>query len=728
MIIRFRLHKIQYRFLLQVLLFLITGALLGGILYATRMALSSYTSFDSEFRYINKLVEKSYAEYTGFRAVAEDDPDFFNSDQNRNTLAFSSNVAQFRDTLNGLYSIPYLKRRADIQNLRDTVNDAIEMYQSVFGNYILAIKERGIYDHGSLAQFRSLSGQLLSPLSPAIDPDLYSKVMELKELETAYLYNNKISAYYSILEILEWIGYYSFPEDDDTDLSADIGAAVNKYTTQLNRIEKTFQRIGSAGRQSGLIFEMDLAYQNLTSTISRLTGSIQKASRTLRTVVISSGIFLGILIVALYILILIRFGMKVSAPLNELIDFTFNLSKGKLQQEILTENMPYEFGQLEANLNNLRKSLIEKREFVDDLLKQKFLADISLQGKHDMFGKTLLALKENMRKTRDEQLKYAQENDHRQYLNEGLAKFADILRSTGNDMTLLGDKFIRELVKYLDAIQGGLFMISEEDPEIMNLVATFAYNRKKYIKRSIGIGEGLVGACALERKSIHLTEIPDDYIEITSGLGDSPPRNLLLLPVLHEETLIGVVEIASLRKFDDVQIELGESIASSLAATIIATQVNTKTSELLAKSQQQAAEMAEQEEEMRQNMEELKATQEESQRREEELEGILSAIDQSFYVLEYDKDGLVIKVNQKLLFLLNQHADNIIGKSHQEIFGKGTKVDSLLFANISEGNSVELIEKVTINKKPTVLKNTFSPIRSKTGETHRILNIMTINY
>jgi PAS domain-containing protein len=197
---------------------------------------------------------------------------------------------------------------------------------------------------------------------------------------------------------------------------------------------------------------------------------------------------------------------------------------------------------------------------------------------------------------------------------------------------------------------------------------------------------------------------------------------------MHEGTLIGVVEIASLKEFQKHQIELGESVSSNLAATIITTRVNTRTAQLLEKSQQQAAEMAEQEEEMRQNMEELKATQEESVRREEELEGILNAIDQSFYVLEYDIEGCITRVNQKVLYLLNLDADKVIGKRHIEVFGKGSKADSLLFASISEGKVVELVEKVKINNKAVEITNTFSPIRSKSGETLRILNIMTTNF
>jgi PAS domain-containing protein len=445
-------------------------------------------------------------------------------------------------------------------------------------------------------------------------------------------------------------------------------------------------------------------------------------------VVILFGIIAAFIVSLLYILLILQLLNKIQPPLKNAVIFIQNLAKGKLANQQLSIEVPYEFSVINESLNKLDAAWKEKKTFVDDLLKQKFKADITLQGKNDTFGKTLLALKENMRKAREEQLEHAKENDLRRYHNEGVAKFAGILRMASDDLTKLADAFIREIVKYLEAIQGGLFLIDEEEETKLNLIASFAYDRKKYISKIIEVGEGLVGTCAVERKTINLTEIPEEYIEITSGLGDAPPNNLLLLPVMQELTLIGVVEIASLKKFEKHQIELGETIASNLAATIITARVNTRTAQLLEKSQQQAAEMAEQEEEMRQNMEELKATQEESVRREEELEGILSAIDQSFYVFEYDIEGIITRVNQKVLYFLNLDSDKVIGKSHAEIFGKGSKVDSLMFAGISEGKVVELEETVDIDNKKIKIKNTFSPIRSKSGETLRILNIMTTNF
>jgi methyl-accepting chemotaxis protein len=151
------------------------------------------------------------------------------------------------------------------------------------------------------------------------------------------------------------------------------------------------------------------------------------------------------------------------------------------------------------------------------------------------------------------------------------------------------------------------------------MAACFAYDRKKFLQKKIATGEGLVGRCYQEQEKIFLTEIPDDYIKITSGLGDDNPKCLLLIPLVYNNVIHGIIEIASFNVYRPFEIEFIERISESIAATISSVKANIQTSSLLEQSQQQAEEMAAQEEEMRQNMEELRATQEQSARREEDL-------------------------------------------------------------------------------------------------------------
>src|SRR5690606_9000781 len=110
---------------------------------------------------------------------------------------------------------------------------------------------------------------------------------------------------------------------------------------------------------------------------------------------------------------------------------------------------------------------------------------------------------------------------------------------------------ISNVVKYVKAKVGGLFILEEEEDgsSHLQLQACYAYDRKKFISKRLEVGEGLVGQAYLEGQSVYLTEVPDEYMIITSGLGDTSPRSLLIIPLRTNERIEGILELASLNEF-----------------------------------------------------------------------------------------------------------------------------------------------------------------------------------
>ena len=141
------------------------------------------------------------------------------------------------------------------------------------------------------------------------------------------------------------------------------------------------------------------------------------------------------------------------------------------------------------------------------------------------------------------------------------------------------------------------------------------------------------------------------------------------MPLLLEDVTLGVLEIASLKRFDTYEIEFVNSLAESIASAVSTVQMNMRTSQLLEQSQDQASEMAKQEEIMRQNMEELQTTQEESARRESEISGILNGIHNSAHVAEFNMDEELISINDKFLQLLESQRTQLLGKEIPRDYG-----------------------------------------------------------
>jgi len=323
-----------------------------------------------------------------------------------------------------------------------------------------------------------------------------------------------------------------------------------------------------------------------------------------------------------------------------------------------------EIGRIVRPLNTVIEGIDRVTIFANEIGNNKLDNSFTPLGPNDKLGITLLNLKNYLKDKLAEEEKRKVEDERRIWVNTGLAKFSDILRQNNANLQLLSDSIVQNLVNYLDANQGGLFLLNDDknDEPHLELVSSFAFNRKKAKKKTILIGEGLVGNCVVERHSVYLKEVPENYIEIASGLGDAPPRSLLIVPLKLEDNVFGVVEIASFHEFLPHHIEFVEKIGESIASTLSAVKNSIRTNELLDQSQQQREAMLAQEEEMRQNMEEMQATQEEMARKTLEMEGVTSAINESLLYGELDEHGIFIASNANL--------QNSLGYSKQELEGK----------------------------------------------------------
>lgn len=271
-------------------------------------------------------------------------------------------------------------------------------------------------------------------------------------------------------------------------------------------------------------------------------------------------------------------------------------------------------------VENLQKS----SGFIDKIAGGEY--DVEWEGmEKELLDKNQNNLAGNLLKMRDKMKKAKDEDGIRIWATEGHSKFASITRKHENQEEMFSE-FVIELVKYLNMNLGMLFVktMSEEaeqaDEVTLKLEASYAYGRKKYLEKQLKPGQGLSGQVFLEGKSTHLKKVPEDYLRIKSGMGESLPKAILIVPVKHNEDTVGVLEMASFQPIEQYQIAFVEEITTILASAIVNSQASVITRNLLKTTQEQAEVLRMQEEEMRQNMEELEATQEEMRRQNAELE------------------------------------------------------------------------------------------------------------
>jgi methyl-accepting chemotaxis protein len=337
--------------------------------------------------------------------------------------------------------------------------------------------------------------------------------------------------------------------------------------------------------------------------------SFKKFSYFMSFILVLASIIIGI--------VLIR---SLANPINKTKDILLQMSKGILPKNKLKEGND-EVGQMSFALNSLVQGLKDISDFTGAIGKGNFDKAFTPLSEGDTLGHSLLEMREELKKAKAEEEKRQEEIQERNWASQGVALFSDILRKNNDNLEVLSYEIISNMVRYTNSNQGGIFIVNDNDRSnvFLELSACYAFDRQKFLKKRIEVGEGLVGRCYQEQERIFLTDIPDNYIKISSGLGDNNPTSLLLIPLAYNDNIFGIMEVASFNVYKDFEIEFIERIGESIAATISSAKANIQTALLLEQSQQQAEEMSSQEEEMRQNMEELRATQEQSARREEEL-------------------------------------------------------------------------------------------------------------
>jgi CHASE3 domain sensor protein len=211
----------------------------------------------------------------------------------------------------------------------------------------------------------------------------------------------------------------------------------------------------------------------------------------------------------------------------------------------------------------------------------------------------------------------------RGWATHGQALIGDILSTENAELTQLTYAIVSTLVKYLGANQGGLFVVNrglDQQQVHLALAASYAYGEKRLEERTLQPGESLVGQVYLEKATMHIDDLPENYSPIASGLGQASPRTLLIVPLKLNQEVFGVMELASLGAFAPYQVAFVESISENIAATLANVQNAERNRQMLHEAQVMNEQLRSQEEEMRQNMEELMATQEEMARKQAELE------------------------------------------------------------------------------------------------------------
>lgn len=293
-------------------------------------------------------------------------------------------------------------------------------------------------------------------------------------------------------------------------------------------------------------------------------------------------------------------------PLDRITHLFGQLSRGEFPDFKAKETRD-EIGDLEKSLEKHVSNLKNIAAFTRSMATGDFTGHYQNLSNEDELGDALNSLKGSLKESLEDAVARRLEEENRTWSAQGLAKFSSLFREAEDNLQVLSGVVMRELVNYTEADVGALFITMEEgsgDP-YLEISGSYAFDREKQIHRSFKFGEGLVGRAALEKELIYVTDLPSDYIRIRSGLGEDAPSSILLVPVMLDQQVLGVMELASLGEIPVHQTDFIRQMADALATTLAKVKANMQNRELFEKTKNQAEALASQEKVYRKNMEQL---------------------------------------------------------------------------------------------------------------------------
>ncbi len=661
--------------------------------------------------FINNLNNQQLAEKNFLLSEAESKTFFETGESNYHKQAeqlFLVNDKIIDDFIESLQAIN-LKNEKLFENLEAT-QKSLNDYRNTFSLVVDGYLERGNNDYGLIGSLQQQKNYLTEMAAAFGTPFLEDAIKNLitegesylltknaeninEIIRLVHLYKRQLSSGNWLLMETSPVFVYSGINSGITDLNNtegnrqisidDLILALEQYQLKINKIYDKDLIIGNKSEQ-GLL-------NNLSNIVERINEKTEIVAVTINEISTNASqqYKLKMIIWAVVFMILVTTALLLVAntivkPIVEISNFINKLKKGFLP-EIKTINGNNEIALMLKSLYQFVESLREKALFAKKIGEGELNVELNLLSQDDQLGQVLIEMQQRLQKAANNEKERKEQESLLAWETSGLTSFGDLMRLHNKDIQVLADQIIKELVEYLHANQGGLFLVNADTNEspYLELIAAYAYNQKKHLTRKIQFREGIIGACAAERKTVHLTEIPDEYLEIKSGFGRANPNALLIVPLHFNDELFGVVELASFNEFKNHEIKFVERIGESIASSLASVKVNVKTHELLEKSKMQALEMSEKESKIRQNMEELLATQrdlvkrnEDHQRTQKELAKEKALLDSLLnnlpdYIYFKDLKSRFIRASSIMTSLFKTKAvEDLIGKSDFDFHGK----------------------------------------------------------
>lgn len=350
-------------------------------------------------------------------------------------------------------------------------------------------------------------------------------------------------------------------------------------------------------------------------------------------------IVLVILVAAFYI------SNNIIVPTMKLRNYVLQMGKGEIP-EMKIKPGKNAIGQMTEAVGVLAQSLKKTTAFAHDIGGGNFFAHHEPLSKNDELGNALIQMRESLKQADDE-------NRQRTWISTGMERINEVIRENNDDLGKLADGIIGTLSRYVNATQGALYLVDDNNPQIIRLHGVYASDKKPSDGYVIRRGEGLIGQAIKDGQQVYLDNGDNPSGVIKTGIGSVTPTNIVVVPLKIHGIVYGAVELYAFKSLDKFQMEFIRLIGQTIGSTITSVRANMLTKRLLDETRLQAERLQEQEEQLIKTNEELshqskllQESEEELKARNKELQSNTRELEHKNEVLEQAREALSIKAKE----------------------------------------------------------------------------------